>query len=1064
MVPSDLLSPDDERLLPLVIALADGTPVDWSAAACDPTAGANQPVFTPSLEQLQDLERVIRAHDAVRSLSPCQRAAPVHETLLTEARRKSGEPAHPLRVKWGPLVVHEKIGRGSFGDVYRAWDPRLDREVALKLIPEDVSASAASPVVTEGRLLARVRHPNVMVVHGAERIDGRVGIWTEYIRGETLASEIARRGPLAVEEAARIGADVCAALAAVHAAGLLHRDVKAQNILRDAGGRIVLGDFGTGIEVAEDAGVSDPQIAGTPLYLAPEVIGGAPATIASDLYAVGVLLYHLVTGGYPVRGRTLAEIKRAHGTGERAPVRDARPDLPQTFIDIIDTLLATDPEHRYQTAGAVEAALRRWLEPTAATPSFLRARYAMALTAGAILLTALIVAVVARERSEPTISETRRDAAPFGLNAGDWIVVSEFENQTGEPVLNGTIRAAVERELEYSDYVRVIQRDRIEDALKLLERPLDSPLNKDLALQLSQRDGGMRALVSGAIAKAGNGYRLTFDVFDGSSQAPQATFSDQAPAPSDVLAAVRRQTLRMREFFGEPIASLERSRQALERAALPSVHALNLYTQARAAINLRPQSAVSEWARLEMIAREMIQADPAFPVAHLLLGWALANQGRRPEPLVHAERAFRLADNATPQERYFIIAAVHRLKLRPRGRDAEDSAAERQELEKAVAAWEALFALQPDHYALKTNLSNLYERLGRERDLAWMNQRLADARPWSISVNLDVAHQLLREGNMDGARRYGARAESALSPGSSAANPDVAASVRLFHAYIAWLQDDPPEALRLLNQIAAGAARLPAVEGRALYRRMWSLYAALGRLREAEHAIEATRPADRNDRVNVLMADLARAEIFVDRGEPIRIRELTATRWEQPFPSTAPAVLGRRVTLLIQAGLLDGAERDLEWFKRRTANASEWAPSYPNRTLRPFYVSSAGALELARGRPAAAVALIRQQMPAAIRRVEPLIRQPAAMTVAGALEAIGNVSEAIDTLEEVVGDRVDAITGNSVNLWVRASAHLARLYRKSGQEDEARAIEARLLKLLAAADADHPLVAELARR
>ena len=278
-----------------------------------------------------------------------------HETLLTEARRKAVASEHPLRVHWGPLVVYEKVGRGSFGDVYRAWDPRLDREVALKLIPEDISAGAPSPVVEEGRLLARVRHPNVMVVYGAERIEGRIGIWTEYIRGETLASEVARRGPLPAEEAVRIGADVCAALAAVHAAGLLHRDVKAQNILRDASGRIVLGDFGTGVELADDAGVSDPQIAGTPLYLAPEVIEGEPATIASDLYGVGVLLFFLVSGAYPVRGRTLAEIKRAHSRHERVSPRAARHDLPDALV----SNHRDAPRHRSRPALSIGSAWRK---------------------------------------------------------------------------------------------------------------------------------------------------------------------------------------------------------------------------------------------------------------------------------------------------------------------------------------------------------------------------------------------------------------------------------------------------------------------------------------------------------------------------------------------------------------------------------------------------------------------------------------------------------------------------------------------------------------------------------
>jgi hypothetical protein len=245
-----------------------------------------------------------------------------------------------------------------------------------------------------------------------------------------------------------------------------------------------------------------------------------------------------------------------------------------------------------------------------------------------------------------------------------------------------------------------------------------------------------------------------------------------------------------------------------------------------------------------------------------------------------------------------------------------------------------------------------------------------------------------------------------------------------------------------------------------LYRRLWPLYAALGRLRDAEHAIEATRPVDGNDRVNELMADFGRAELFADRGEPIRIREFMVTTWGQPLPSTAPATLGRRVPMLIQAGLLDAAERDLEWFKRRTADTSEWTPNAANRSIRPFYVSNVSALELARGRPAAAVALLREQMPW-IRRAVPWIRQPATMTLAEALEAIGNVSEAIDMLDETVADRVEAISGNTPNSWVRTSAHLARLYRKSGRPEKAGAVEAHLRKLLAAADNDHPLVLEL---
>ncbi|HEY6616020.1 MAG TPA: serine/threonine-protein kinase, partial [Vicinamibacterales bacterium] len=468
--------PEDERLLDLAVAIADGTPINWATGApTDSAAEANSVVM-----RLQCLERLVRGHEAMRSPSS-ERSAAARETVLTEAHRKAkGILDQPLRVQWGPLIVLEKIGRGSFGDVYRAWDPRLDREVALKLIPENAS-DTASPVVEEGRLLARVRHPNVLTVHGAERIDGRVGIWTEYVRGETLAAEIDRRGPVSAVEAARIGIEICRALVAVHGAGLLHRDVKAQNILRDSTGRIVLGDFGTGIEIDEHAGITEPQIAGTPLYLAPEIFEHRPATVGSDLYSVGVLLYVLVTGNYPVRGRTLAEIRKAHATGERVPLRATHVGLPEQFVDVVEALLKPEPEGRFQTATAVEAALaesmrgddesrgsasagrRRWLPSlTLAAVIVLIASAALALALSQRQSRAEVRAATAHQQSDapvvvqqgpppplaPTPAETATAPPPVStrLNAGDWILVASFDNQTGEAVLDGTIEAALKRE------------------------------------------------------------------------------------------------------------------------------------------------------------------------------------------------------------------------------------------------------------------------------------------------------------------------------------------------------------------------------------------------------------------------------------------------------------------------------------------------------------------------------------------------------------------------------------------------------------------------------------------
>jgi hypothetical protein len=172
----------------------------------------------------------------------------------------------------------------------------------------------------------------------------------ELIRGRHLSQVIREHGPMGPEEATVIGISLCQALAAVHAAGLIHRDVKANNVMRESGGRIVLMDFGTG---RESASTLAGDLAGTPVYMAPEVLDGGPASTRSDLYSVGVLLFYVVTGEYPVAGRSLLDLTLAHRRGDRKLLADRRPDLPDGFIRAVERALATDPANRPPSAGAM---------------------------------------------------------------------------------------------------------------------------------------------------------------------------------------------------------------------------------------------------------------------------------------------------------------------------------------------------------------------------------------------------------------------------------------------------------------------------------------------------------------------------------------------------------------------------------------------------------------------------------------------------------------------------------------------------------------------------------------
>ena len=343
-------SPPDSnaRIFALAEAIADGRAIDW--------AGIDVNADDPAAQQVLDELRVLAAlADVHRTPDPTMLLGSGDEPTLP-----AGEPAPGEG--WGSFLLVEELGHGTFGTVYRARDPRLDREVALKLIAAKAgSPDGASSVVDEGRLLAKLHHPNIVTVFGADIVDGVVGVWMELLRGRTLKEELASRGPLGAREAALVGIDLAHALAAVHRAGLVHRDIKAQNVMREEGGRIVLMDFGAGRDLHSRA-ERPLSVAGTPLYMAPELLAGQPATPATDLYGLGVLLYHLVTGEFPVEAQTMGELKAAHGAGRRRHLRDVRPDLPSAFIQAVESATAALPSARVPSAARLEHDLERVLQ------------------------------------------------------------------------------------------------------------------------------------------------------------------------------------------------------------------------------------------------------------------------------------------------------------------------------------------------------------------------------------------------------------------------------------------------------------------------------------------------------------------------------------------------------------------------------------------------------------------------------------------------------------------------------------------------------------------------------
>ena len=336
---SDLLDPEgepapDAKLIEVAAQIAEGGAIDWDAIERE------HPGEAEVVQGLKRMERVLRAQRDARSTQP---------------------PVNPIGV-WGHLQLVEILARGSFGEVYRAYDPQLQIDVALKLFHPAGSPGTHTPLedcLKEARQMARIRHLHVVRIFGADVRGGRAGIWMELIRGKTLETFLKENGTLSIDEAARVGIQVCSALAEVHAIGMVHRDVKTSNVMREEGGRIVLMDFGA-------ASMSDPLAAGggiygTPQTAAPELFCGAEGTPATDVYSVGVLLFRLVTGHFPVEASTHEDLIAKHARGERTSLRTLRPSAPPWFASIVDRALDPDPNARFESAARMEESLANGL-------------------------------------------------------------------------------------------------------------------------------------------------------------------------------------------------------------------------------------------------------------------------------------------------------------------------------------------------------------------------------------------------------------------------------------------------------------------------------------------------------------------------------------------------------------------------------------------------------------------------------------------------------------------------------------------------------------------------------
>ncbi len=379
-------------------------------------------------------------------------------------------------------------------------------------------------------------------------------------------------------------------------------------------------------------------------------------------------------------------------------------------------------------------------------------------------------------------SHSARRTLPF--QERDWVLLEGFENRTGEALFDGTLRAALERELSNSEFINVAPRDRVEDTLRLMRKPTDVSLDAIQAREVCLRDGGIRALVTGRTEKVGSTYLVSAEVIDPVQNLTLAADTETASAQDQIWPAVRRLSNWVRETLGETMERIDRSNRQLEKVTTPSLRALQLFTEADSA------SRRQQWAVSAQLTRQALVEDPDFASARIWLAWALRNLGDQ-EWKTEAQKALDLSGTVTERERYFILGSYESMM---------------GHLDRALPAFEALLRRYPDHFFVYGNLESIYRTLGRFEEAANMAARLADSRPNDPVANASAAswNQMI---DLARARHYAQRANELGFLDSARTMGQV--NALFFRAHDLWMQDDAEVCSRNSSDCLPGAKSGP---------------------------------------------------------------------------------------------------------------------------------------------------------------------------------------------------------------------------------------------------------------
>jgi len=654
---NDSAGPDKKSVAKKPAALGVGTPFAGESSS------SNLPVPPQSRDNYDPDATIVDAGpqfdpeatlvDADATIAP---GTPVRRKPPPSSRSSAGQDSAAVLqlgdVLGGRYEVLQLLGEGGMGAVYKSTDRVLNRFVALKVIRRELASNPAILARFKQELLLahQVTHRNVIRIYDLGEAEGVMFITMEFIEGKDLRSLIRDKQKFTPEEAVEVIQQVCWALDAAHSVGVIHRDLKPQNIMRDATGRILVMDFGLARTVAGDGMTQTGAIVGTMEYMSPEQALGKDLDQRSDIFALGLILFELLTGKTPFHAESaLASlIKR---TQERAvSVSDIDAQIPGALAGIVSKCLERDLNERYQTAAAILADLNTWKDKRAAgTIKFDAALKPLGRTLPWPLITGIMTVIILAMVGLMAVPSMRNRilggaAKPVGPHQPVSVLVADFQNHTGDAVLDDTLEPMINVAMEGASFVNAYSRG---DARKLAKK-LPNPSDKlDVqSARLVAVDQGVNAVITGDISMQGNKYDVSAVALD--------PVSGNVLAKSDFVVGDKQEILHEIPKLAVPI------RKALGDTTPPSVQfdavsggfaAASLEAVQQDAVAVDQQFAGKFQEAFDSF-QKAAKLDPKFARAYTGMAAMALNLGRPKDAAEYMKLAMEHVDRMTERERY----------------------------------------------------------------------------------------------------------------------------------------------------------------------------------------------------------------------------------------------------------------------------------------------------------------------------------------------------------------------------------------------------------------------------